>query len=249
MAMDQPLNGIGVLVTRPQAQAKALAEKLSVLGANVVLLPVIEVVPIAPTSWPDVDISALDMLIFVSRNAVTSFMAGFDGAILANKQCVAVGAATAQFMIEHGLSVDIQAPPPAGSESLLAMSAMQNMADKQVLIVRGETGRELLAETLVARGATIHYLEVYRRCLPAYDDKRITEAMQADWVLVTSVAGLENLCQIVNNDAIKLKMLLVVSTRIEQVAKELGFQHVVVTNDVNDDAVINRIVEIGQKNG
>ena len=36
---------------------------------------------------------------------------------------------------------------------------------------------------------------------------------------------------------------------IEQVAKELGFQHVVVTNDVNDDAVINRIVEIGQKNG
>ena len=126
---------------------------------------------------------------------------------------------------------------------------MQDMAGKRVLIVRGQTGRELLAETLAARGATIHYLEVYRRCLPAYDVERIAEAMQVDWVLVTSVAGLENLCQIVNNDAIKLKMLLVVSKRIEQVAKELGFQHVVVTNDVNDDAVINRIVEIGQKNG
>jgi hypothetical protein len=40
-----------------------------------------------------------------------------------------------------------------------------------------------------------------------------------------------------------------VSTRIEQVAKELGFQHVVVSDDVNDGAVINRIVEIGQNNG
>ena len=68
-------------------------------------------------------------------------------------------------------------------------------------------------------------------------------------MLVTSVAGLENLCQIVNNDVIKLKTLLVVSTRIEQVAKELGFQHVVVSDDVNAGAVINRIVEIGQKNG
>jgi len=247
--MDQLLNGVGVLVTRPEAQAKTLSEKLLGLGAHVVSLPVIEVVPIAATLWADVDISIQDMLIFVSRNAVTSFLAGHDGAMLANKQCVAVGAATAQCMVEHGLTVDIQAPPPAGSESLLALPVMQDMAGKRVLIVRGQTGRELLAETLAARGATIHYLEVYRRCLPAYDVERIAEAMQVDWVLVTSVAGLENLCQIVNNDAIKLKMLLVVSKRIEQVAKELGFQHVVVTNDVNDDAVINRIVEIGQKNG
>ena len=247
--MDQPLNGIGVLVTRPEGQAKTLSDKLSGLGAHVVSLPVIEVVPIAATLWADVDISIQDMLIFVSRNAVTSFLAGHDGAMLANKQCIAVGAATAQCMVENGLTVDIQAPPPAGSESLLALPAMQDTAGKRVLIVRGETGRELLAETLAARGATIHYLEVYRRCLPAYGDERIAKAMQADWMIVTSVAGLENLCQIVNNDAIKLKMLLVVSTRIEQVAKKLGFQHVVVTNDVNDDAVINRIVEIGQKNG
>ena len=247
--MDQPLNGIGVLVTRPEGQAKTLSDKLSGLGAHVVSLPVIEVVPIAATLWADVDISIQDMLIFVSRNAVTSFLAGHDGAMLANKQCIAVGAATAQCMVENGLTVDIQAPPPAGSESLLALPAMQDTAGKRVLIVRGETGRELLAETLAARGATIHYLEVYRRCLPTYDDERIAKAMQADWMIVMSVAGLENLCQIVNNDAIKLKMLLVVSTRIEQVAKKLGFQHVVVTNDVNDDAVINRIVEIGQKNG
>ncbi len=247
--MDQPLNGIGVLVTRPEAQAKSLSAGLSDLGAHVVSLPVIEVLPIASESWADVDISTQDIVIFVSRNAVTSFMAGFDGAMVADTQCVAVGAATAQCMFEHGLSVDIQAPPPAGSESLLAMPEMQDVAGKQVLIVRGETGRELLAETLIARGATIHYLEVYRRCLPTYDTDRIDAALRADWVLVTSVAGLENLCQIVNNDVIKLKTLLVVSTRIEQVAKELGFQHVVVSDDVNDGAVINRIVEIGQKNG
>jgi len=73
--MDQLLNGVGVLVTRPEAQAKTLSEKLLGLGAHVVSLPVIEVVPIAATLWADVDISIQDMLIFVSRNAVTSFLA------------------------------------------------------------------------------------------------------------------------------------------------------------------------------
>ena len=44
-------------------------------------------------------------------------------------------------------------------------------------------------------------------------------------------------------------MLLVVSERIKQVAVELGFQHIVVSDDVSDAAVVNRIVEIGQENG
>jgi uroporphyrinogen-III synthase len=247
--MGLPLKGIRVLVTRPEAQAKTLLERLVTLGAEVVALPVIEIVAIAPTSWLAVDLTEQDMLIFVSRNAVLSFMAGFEGTLPEEMQCVAVGAATAKCLFESGLTVDIQAPPPAGSESLLALSEMQDMTDKRVVIVRGETGRELLADTLIARGATITYLEVYRRCVPNYDGTRVTEALSVDWLIVTSVAGLQNLCQIVNNEGIKLKMLLVVSERIKQVAVGLGFQHVVVSEDVSDAAVVSRIVKIGQENG
>ncbi|MBT3504939.1 MAG: uroporphyrinogen-III synthase, partial [Piscirickettsiaceae bacterium] len=74
--MGLPLKGIRVLVTRPEAQAKTLLERLVTLGAEVVALPVIEIVAIAPTSWLAVDLTEQDMLIFVSRNAVLSFMAG-----------------------------------------------------------------------------------------------------------------------------------------------------------------------------
>jgi uroporphyrinogen-III synthase len=247
--MDLPLKGIKVLITRPEAQTHALSQKLNLLGADVLVFPVIEIVVISPEFWPTITITKQDMLVFVSRNAVTSFIAGFKGTLPENTQCVAVGAATAQCLTQAGFTVDIQAPPPAGSDSLLTLSEMQNVANKQVMIVRGEAGRELLADTLIARGATISYLEVYRRCMPSYDVKRVAEALTADWLVVTSVTGLENLCQMMNNEAIKFKMLLVVSTRIEQVAVGLGFQHIVVSKDVCDAAVVNRIVEIGQENG
>lgn len=247
--MDLPLKGTKVLITRPVAQTQTLSEKLTLLGADVLVFPVIEIVAISPDFWPTIKFTKQDMLVFVSRNAVINFMTGFKGRLLEKTQCVAVGAATAQCLKEAGLPVDIQAPPPAGSDSLLALPEMQNVENKQVMIVRGEAGRELLANTLIARGATISYLDVYRRCIPRYDLKRVTKALSADWLVVTSVAGLQNLCQIMNNEAIKFKMLLVVSTRIKQVAVELGFQHIVVSEDVCDAAVVNRIVEIGQENG
>lgn len=247
--MELPLKGVKVLVTRPEAQAQTLSERLGSFGAEVLALPTIEIVAIPPASWPLVSFIEQDMLVFVSRNAVQCFAAGFKRELPNNLQCVAVGAATARCMADLGLKVDIQAPPPAGSDSLLALPEMQDVAGKQVMIVRGETGRELLADTLTARGATISYLEVYRRCIPSYDLTRLADVLSVDWLVVTSIVGLQNLCHIVNNDALKLKNLLVVSRRIEQFAIALGFQHVVVSVDVSDAAVVNRIVEIGQDNG
>lgn len=247
--MEQLLKHTQILITRPETQTTALSARLSSFGASVLSLAVIDIEPIAASAWPVVSIAEQDMVVFVSRNAVICFKAEYSAALPDKMQCVAVGAATAKCMTEHGFKVAIQAPSPAGSESLLALPTMQNMANKRVLIVRGETGRELLADTLRARAATITYLEVYRRCVPTYGAEKVAAILSVDWLVVTSVTGLENLCQIVNNEAIKLKMMLVVSERIKQIAVGLGFQHVVVSDDVSDDAVINRIVEIGQDNG
>lgn len=242
--MHLPLEGQKIVLTRPKRQIQGLTERLSAVGAEPIAFPVIEIESIAVSEWPVMSLEAYDMVVFVSCNAVHHFMDQYVGPLPEQIQWVAVGAATANCMTERGLAVAVQAPPPAGSESLLALPDMQAVEGKRILIVRGETGRELLAETLTARGATIMYLAVYRRCLPTPEQATLTQVAGADWLVVTSVAGLENLCRLVNNSAIKHKILLVVSERIKQVAIGLGFQQVVVTDDVSDAAIVDRIVEI-----
>jgi len=249
MAVSQSLLGKTVLVTRPEQQTQFLSEQLTQLGAKVISMGVIDIMPIEPKEWPKIALETQDMIVFVSRNAVDCFVAGLTTPLPVTTSLVAVGAATARYMSEKGLRVDIQAPAPAGSESLLALPEMQSVAGQYVTIVRGETGRELIADTLTARGANIQYLEVYRRCLPSYSTAEIAEAASANIIVVMSVAGLENVCELLNNDTIKEKKLIVVSERIKQFALGLGFQCVAVTADVSDTAVVHQVIEIGQNNG
>jgi len=165
MVAKPSLDGLRVLITRPQQQAKDLCEMVEDAGGIAIPFPVINIKPIATQNWSNIALAEQDMIIFVSRNAVTFFIAGIEGDLPVNIQLVAVGAATATSMSEHGLRVDIQPPEPAGSESLLAMPALNNVKDKKVLIVRGQGGRELLADTLTTRGAKISYIEIYQRSL------------------------------------------------------------------------------------
>ncbi len=243
------LNGVNVVVTRPVQQATELVHQLSEQGAIVTPLAMIVIDPVDADQWPTLHCSELDMVIFVSQNAVHCFMAGLTETLPDTVQIVAVGAATANCLSEYGLTVDVIAPPPAGSESLLALAEMQTVANKRILIVRGNGGRELIAETLQERGAKIQYLSVYQRRMPVYQDDDIAKVLSADWLIVTSVSGLKNLWQVVNDKRITQIMLLVVSDRIRQVALDLGFQHVVVSDDATDAAVVERIVEMGRSNG
>ena len=249
MADKMSLDGLTVLVTRPQHQAQELCAQLENYSADVIVFPVIEINGIAPQKWPNFLLSEYDMLVFVSRNAVDYFIAGLKQQIPENLLIVSVGEATTKALENKGVIVDVSPPAPAGSESLLAMPTMNDVADKNVLIVRGETGRELLAETLIARGASISYLEVYQRRLAKPSEGAIVQAKTADCIVITSVAGLDNLCQILDDEDIKGKPLVVISERIKQHAIVLGFQSIYVTDDVKDAAVVQQVIEIGRNNG
>jgi uroporphyrinogen-III synthase len=123
---------------------------------------------------------------------------------------------------------------------------MQQLANQQVLIVRGVGGRELLADTLAARGANISYLEVYRRALAAPDTSALATALTADKVICTSVTGVNNLYQLFGPDMTILmkKPLVVLSERIRQHALSLGFERVFVTAAAGDKAILQRLTEM-----
>jgi uroporphyrinogen-III synthase len=76
------------------------------------------------------------------------------------------------------------------------------MAGKRVRIIRGSEGRELLADELRKRGATVEYLSVYERRLPEVAADTLAD-LEASWrqgrinvLTVMSVQSLVNLIQL-----------------------------------------------------
>ncbi len=196
-----PLLGVGVLVTRPRAQASELVETIVRKGGTAICFPVIDIVPrdevevtAAAAALPSADIA-----IFVSQNAVEHGLCHAAGAAKA-----AIGSATANAIRAAGETVNIDPGRGYDSESLLAEAALRDVSGKQVRIIRGGdgqqgSGRELLADTLRERGAIVNYLPVYERRLPAVSADQLLEVETA-WrdgkinaITLMSVETLNNL--------------------------------------------------------
>lgn len=158
------LEGVGVLVTRPQPQSSPLCHRLALEGARAVCFPTIEIQPLG--EWRGElarlePLGNLDLIVFVSANAVR-----FGAGLLEQRRdlaLAAIGPATARALNQAGYRVAVQPDEGFDSESLLRHPRLKSATGKRILIVKGEGGRELLEEELTRRGAQVHRLEVYRR--------------------------------------------------------------------------------------
>lgn len=232
-----PLQGYHVLVTRPAERAAGLAGRIEQAGGIALRFPVITIEP--ADHRPAVDPGSYDALLFVSPAAVAH---GIDALALRPGTAPplgAVGPATAEALRARGFQVAIEAVDSADSEGLLRAPALAQraIAGRHVLVVRGEGGREALAEGLVARGAAVDYAEVYRRTRPVAPDPALAAA--SDIVTVTSNEGLANLLAMVDahtRAALLDKPLAVAAARTAQRAREAGFTGVVETAPRAGDA-------------
>jgi len=193
------LAGIGVLVTRPEHQAEPLATAIETAGGMAIRFPAIEIKP-RPAEAVARDAARLqppDIAVFISANAVRYGLGHAGGA-----QIAAVGPATATAIEAAGRRVDIQPEGGFDSEHLLAEPELVDVAGKVIRIIRGQAGRELLAETLRSRAAIVEYLAVYTR-EPAEPDPAALAGLEAAWrrgevgaVTVMSIETLVNLVSI-----------------------------------------------------
>ena len=193
---DNELAGVGVLVTRPKSQAAELVEAITARGGLAIEFAVMEIVA---RETADV-VSAVqglrdpDIAVFVSPNSVRY---GIDYADAA--QIAVVGPTTAAAVDRAGRNVDIYPASGHDSEHLLAEPGLQNVDGKVVRIIRGDSGRELLADMLRQRGATIDYLPVYSRKAPSHSAQSLADIEQRwhsgeiDVVTVMSIESLQNL--------------------------------------------------------
>ncbi len=166
-----------LIVTRPAAQAAPWVAALRALGLDAQALPLIGIAPpqdLAPVqaAWRALDAKALVM--FVSANAVEHFFdarpAGFDwpATLLAGSTGPGTSAALRAAGVLH-LEEPAADAPQFDTEALWARLATRRWQGARVLVVRGDGGRDWLAETLRTHGAQVDFVAAYRRVPPVLD--------------------------------------------------------------------------------
>ena len=225
-----------VLLTRPAEESATLAATLSEAGIYSSSLPLLDIEPLPITPERQAvlrDLGRYCAVIVVSKPAARLALQQLDQA-RPHLRWFSVGAATAQVLADRGLDVHY---PQTGddSEALLQLPALREAIarpDARVLILRGEGGRELLAERLREQGASVDYLELYRRFLPAYDSGVLTQRIQLErlnGLVVSSGQGFLHLQALAGPDwpQVAQMPLFVPSPRVYEMARAAGAEKVV----------------------
>ena len=164
-----PLAGSTVAVTRTRAQASALSARLRALGASVVELPTIDIVP--PPSYDEADaciarLAGYRFIVFTSANGVEAFFRRLALAGLDSRALAAIGPATAEELASHGVAADF-VPGEYRAEAVADVLIEAGLARGDwVLVPRALEAREVLPRMLRARGARVDVAPVYRTVPP-----------------------------------------------------------------------------------
>jgi uroporphyrinogen-III synthase len=262
MPARSDLRGVSVLVTRPRGQGDALCEHITQHGgiAEPLALMDIEAVELdAILSSLLGNLADFDILIFISRNAVEHAMAllAKSGIMIPPQvRLAAVGSGSADALQRHGLRNVVFPEGQSNSEALLACDLLKRVEGCRVLIFRGQDGRELLAETLRARGARVEYAAVYRRVPVATDIdpivRRWLDAPRAVLVL-TSEGAAKLLVERLSGDVLNQmfnRPVAVLSQRLRRFCIDAGWHSPIeVSSTTGDSGLLRAIFSVSQNLG
>lgn len=251
-----------VVVTRPRLQAIEFAKRLEAAGRAAVVFPLLDIAPLPDTTALRKVLDRLgefSLVAFVSPNAIDATFAHIEQWPV-DVPLAVMGESSRQALAKHGVTTDKYQitspldPRRSDSQTLLEALDIDRLRSGKVLILRGETGRELLADTLRAAGAQVEQVAAYRRSgmtlTPALATQ-LANLLEADncWV-ITSSEALQVLMHLVTqvdpqDGVVKIqrKKLLVPHRRIQEVAHALGFRSIDLT-DAGDDGLFSTLQSV-----
>jgi len=203
---ERPLFGRRIAVTRPREDASDLADRLSALGAEPIVAPMIRMAP--PEDWSPLDraideVGTFEWIVFTSVNAVDQFMQRLyrgprDVRELKGVKICAIGPSARERLLRYGIHPDL-IPGDFKAEGVVASLGTQGpLEGTRFLLPRADVGRERLAEALRSSGAVVTDVVAYR-ALPADplsgrdpDLYRLLLDGEVDVVTFTSAASVMN---------------------------------------------------------
>ena len=238
-----------VLLTRPSDKSQQLSQMLAAHDIPSHCTPLLSIVAIDEPEMPS-KLAALhpdDIVIAISVNAVINADAQIEH-WPSNPTYLAVGQASVDAFLAIGISA--KCPKIATSEGLLALPILSNVKNRSIVILRGEGGREILAQQLTARGARVSYCQLYRRqSLVSNRESEVLTWQQKkiNIIVVTSAEIFLTLYQcLADNHLAWLRgcTVIVPSMRVAQAAYDHGLTNVETANGASNQAILQKLLKL-----
>lgn len=202
---NRPLFGKRIVVTRTREQASELSKKLAALGAEIIELPTIKILPRNDRQIDEAisNLPQFDWVVFTSHNAVEIFFNRLrthrmDARAFHSARVAAIGPATAKSLEINGILCDLM-PEKYVAESLLEAMENQGIRGEKVLLPCAAEARDVLYEGLLRAGAHPTRIFLYDTVLPDdLSEDAVAAAANADIVTFASSSTAKNFFSIIN---------------------------------------------------
>ncbi|WP_250450636.1 fused uroporphyrinogen-III synthase HemD/membrane protein HemX [Caballeronia sp. ATUFL_M2_KS44] len=260
-----------VVITRPGGQSSGLTGRLTRAGFDAFEFPLIDIAPVSDDAPLRAALDELygperyALVVFVSPNAVDHAFGRLFAPWPADVPVAAVGPGSVAALARQGVSAPghrvispsaEHADPRFDSEALYTAIeshfGANGLEGKRVLIVRGDGGREWLAERLAEAGARVEKAAAYRRLLPEPSMQKwerihtLLAGAPHAWLL-TSSEGVRNLDELARehltaDEIARIKRAPVVCPhpRIAEAARQTGFDRITVSG-AGDERIVQSL--------
>ncbi|GMT43227.1 MAG: uroporphyrinogen III methyltransferase [bacterium] len=245
----KPLFSKKIVVTRPMPEGLDTVDKLEELGADVLYLPVVNIVRLPC----DIDSTDYDLVIFTSAKSVSCFFdnikqSGIHAGRIGSIACV--GKKTAAALSDYHLKADI-IPDDFSAKALTDKLIIEEIEGKRILIPGSEMMNPAMSLRLREAGASVKLLYLYRPeknpiQWSSLIEKKIENWGNIDYLMLTSGFIAKAAADFFENKRFlveKSSKTVAISKNVGRISKRLGFKNIIVSDEAAEESMIKKILD------